>query len=206
MRILAAFCGTYSLKPTHNRLSYRNVANTDPGQLDCLPSVEVMGTSIGSLKLVLSALLSTQPWLRDPAVVPMPWGLDIEKDILEPANDTGKTTDKTPLKLGILFNDGFMALHPPISRGIHMICNALTKASHKVVDWGPPSHQKAAHIHLLFFQSDRGFDFHKQLDLSGEPLIPPFREVFELNPPVSAVNPQGISIQGRDACEAYSDY
>ena len=28
VRIAAGFCGTYSIKPTHNRLSYRNVANT----------------------------------------------------------------------------------------------------------------------------------------------------------------------------------
>jgi amidase len=28
LRIPAAFCGIYSLKPTHNRLSYRDVANT----------------------------------------------------------------------------------------------------------------------------------------------------------------------------------
>lgn len=28
VRIPAAFCGTYAIKPTHDRLSYRDVANT----------------------------------------------------------------------------------------------------------------------------------------------------------------------------------
>jgi amidase len=61
VRIPAAFCGTYSLKPTHNRLPYRNVANTNPGQLDYASSIGVMATSIDSMKLVVSVLISTKP-------------------------------------------------------------------------------------------------------------------------------------------------
>jgi len=59
---------------------------------------------------------------------------------------------------------------------------------------------------LLFLQSDGGYDIHKQLDLSGEPLIPPLSEVFKLEPPFSAIRCQELSIQGQDSCEAYSDY
>ena len=206
VRIPAAFCGIYSLKPTHNRLSYRNVANTNPGQLNYPSSVGIMGTSIGSLKLVMSALISAKPWLRDPAVVPMPWRSDIEKQTLTRANSVGKATDKAPLNLGILLDDGFMTPHPPITRGLRMVHKALAKAGHKVVDWSPPSHQEAARIHLLFLQSDGGFDIHKQLDLSGEPLIPPLREIFKLKTPFSAITTQDLSIQGRDSCAAYSDY
>jgi len=206
LRIPAAFCGTYSLKPTHNRLSYRNVANTNPGQLSYASSVGVMATSIGSLKLVASALLSTKPWIRDPNVVPMPWRLEIEQQTLARATSEGRSNEKAPLKLGILFDDGYMTPHPPITRGLQIVRDALAEAGHKVVDWNPPSHQPAAQIHLLFLQSDGGCDIHKQLDLSGEPLIPPLREVFKLEPPFSAIRCQELSIQGRDSCEAYSDY
>jgi amidase len=59
---------------------------------------------------------------------------------------------------------------------------------------------------LLFLQSDGGYDVHRQLDLSGEPLIPLLREVFKPRPPFSAIRCQELSIQGRDSCEAYSDY
>ena len=206
VRIPAAFCGIYSLKPTHDRLSYRNVANTNPGQLNYPSSVGVMGNTVESLKLVMSALLSTKPWLRDPAVVPIPWRSDIEQDTLKRADNVGKATDKAPLKIGILLSDGFMRPHPPITRGLHIIQKALAKAGHKVVDWDPPSHQEAAHIHLRFLQSDGGFYIHEQLDLSGEPLIPPLREVFKLKPPFSAITTQDLSIQGRESCEAYADY
>ncbi|KAF1732290.1 Acetamidase [Beauveria bassiana] len=206
VRIPAAFCGLYSLKPTHNRISYRNVANTNPGQLNYASSVGVMGTSVDSLKLVLSALTSTKPWLRDPNVVPIPWRSVIEKSTLERVDSLGMAIDRPALKLGILFNDGFMTPHPPIARGLRMLRDALIKAGHTIVDWHPPHHQPAAHIHLLFLQSDGGHYIHKQLDLSGEPLIPPLRDIFKLRPPVSATTLEDLSVQGQNACEAYSDY
>ncbi|KAF1832858.1 general amidase [Decorospora gaudefroyi] len=206
VRIPAAFCGTYSLKPTHNRLSYRNVANTNPGQLNYPSSVGVMGTSLASLRIVMTALLGTQPWLRDPAVVPMPWRSDIEKETMARVDGKGSATGKSPLRIGLLFNDGFMAPHPPITRGLRMVQSALEKSGHDVVDWDPPSHMDAAQIHLEFLQSDGGYYIHKQLALSGEPLITPLREIFKLRPPVSAITTEELSVQGRTSCEAYSDY
>lgn len=206
VRIPAAFCGIYSLKPTHNRLSYRDVATTNPGQLNYASSVGVMATSIESTKLLMSALLSTKPWLRDPDVVPLPWRSDIAKQTMRRATSEGKATDQTPLRLGILFEDGFMTPHPPITRGLRIVHKALAEAGHKVVDWNPPSHRDAAQIHLYFLQSDGAYDIHQQLDLSGEPLIPPLRDIFKLVPPFSAIKTQELSVQGRDTCEAYSDY
>jgi amidase len=206
VRIPAAFCGIYSLKTTHNRLSYRNIANTNPGQLNYASSVGVMATSIASLKLVMSVLLSRKPWNRDPDVVPLPWRSDLEEQTLARSTREGQATDKTPLKLGILMNDGFMAPHPPITRGLRMVRKALVEAGHQAVDWNPPCHQEAAQIHLQFLQSDGGHDIHQQLDLSGEPLIAPLREVFKLVLPFSAIKTQELSIKGRDICNAYSDY
>jgi amidase len=91
-----------------------------------------MATSIGALKLVTSALLSTRPWIRDPNVVPIPWRVDIESQTLARATSEGKSNQNTPLKLGILFDDGYMAPHPPITRGLQIVRDALTEAGHKV--------------------------------------------------------------------------
>jgi amidase len=108
------------------------VALQNPGQLNYPSSVGVMGTSIASLKLVISALLSTEPWLRDPDVIPMSWRSQLEQETLARADHEGKANGKPPLKLGILFNDGFMTPHPPITRGLRMIREALGGAGHKV--------------------------------------------------------------------------
>lgn len=91
-----------------------------------------MATSIRSLKLVASALLSTKPWIRDPNVVPMPWRVEIEQQTLARATSEGRSNEKAPLKLGILFDDGYMTPHPPITRGLQIVRDALVEAGHKV--------------------------------------------------------------------------
>jgi amidase len=206
VRIPAAFCGTYSLKPTHNRLSFKNAANTNPGQLNAPASIGIMGTSIVSLKLVMSAVLATRPWLRDPNVIPLPWRSDIEQEVLKRVDSHGRATAGDPLRIGILHNDGYMRPHPPIARGLRMIEDVLTRAGHEVIEWNPPSHSDAAQIHMGFLQSDGGHDIYKQLELSGEPIIPPLRQLFEPAPPYSAVKVQELAIAARDSCDAYLKY
>lgn len=136
VRIPAAFNGIFSLKPTPERISYRDVANTSPGQNTYRSAVGFMSTSLDGLELALKSILSTKPWLRDPAVVPIPYRQEAFDEVLLRANansPTNKTT--TFLKFGILRSDGIVKPHPPISRGIEIVTNALKATGHKV--WLP---------------------------------------------------------------------
>jgi hypothetical protein len=45
----------------------------NPGQNTYASSVSFLSNSIDALELVISSVLSTQPWLRDPEVVAIPW-------------------------------------------------------------------------------------------------------------------------------------
>ena len=38
------------------------------------------------------------------------------------------------------------------------------------------------------------------------PLIPPLRDIFKVEPPFDAIKIQDLSIEGRDTCAAYADY
>jgi len=87
-----------------------------------------------------------------------------------------------------------------------MIEDVLASAGHEVIDWNPPSHSDAVQIHMGFLQSDGGHDIYKQLELSGEPIIPPLRQLFEPAPPFSAVKVQELAIAARDSCDAYLEY
>ncbi|KAL6720353.1 hypothetical protein ACLMJK_002274 [Lecanora helva] len=206
VRLPAAFCGTYCVKPTHDRLSYRDVANTNPGQDTYASSVGVMGTSLDAIKMVMSSLLSMKPWMRDPRVVKMPWDDDVEKSTLGRAMPDGSAIQGLHLKLGILWTDGVVTPHPPVARGLRVLNDLLKYKCHVVVDWKPPSHSEAKRIHSAFLKADGAHDIHHQLDLSGEPLIPPLRKGMQLREPTPLLEYQGLTIEGNKYNEAYCDY
>jgi amidase len=110
-----------------------------------------MSTSLLGLKLIMTSLLSTKPWFRDPSVVPMPWRE--EKESID-----GK------LCFAVLRNDRMVQPHPPIARGIEMVVDAVKNSGHtvrilflwitkvsninQVIEWEPPSHEEALDLHV----------------------------------------------------------
>lgn len=95
-----------------------------PGQTYA-STIGVMETSLDAIHLVIRPVLSTEPWLRDSNVVPMPWRDDPVKKILSRAEASGKTNDNKPLKSGIFWTDGVVTPHPPIARGFNLVVNAV---------------------------------------------------------------------------------
>jgi amidase len=136
VRIPAAFSGIYSLKPTHDRMSYRDMANTSPGQTTYASSCGFMASSLDGIALGMEAILSTKPWLRDPEVVAIPWRKEVVQGVAK------------PLKLGIFWSDDAVTPHPPITRGLKMVVEAAKKAGHQIVEWTPPAHGPAAVLHV----------------------------------------------------------
>lgn len=207
VRIPAAFNGIFSMKPTPERISYRHVANTNPGQNTYRSTVGFLSTSLGGLELMLRSVLSTEPWICDPAVVPIPFRQDVINSYLPRAQPDGSATDSgKPLKLGILWSDGTVGVHPPIRRGLKMVLDSVSAAGHKVVDWNPPPQATARKLHLSFLKADGAHDIHAQLDLSGEPLIPDLRSSFQLRPPIDLLEYQSNTLQGLEYERLYTDY
>jgi amidase len=133
VRIPAAFNGIFSLKPTPERLSYRRAANSNPGQNTYRSAVGFLSTSLGGLELLLRSDLSTKLWLRDPAVVPLPFRQEIMDEYGSRATSNGNATSSAkPLKLGVLWTNGVVQPHPPIARGLRIVVKAMKKAGHKV--------------------------------------------------------------------------
>jgi amidase len=158
VRIPAAFNGIFALKPTPERLSYRDVANTSPGQNTCRSTVGFLSTSLSGLELGLRSVLSTCPWERDPAVVPIPFRQNVYDECRSRARSNGLAypwPKNKPLKLGILRyvhdvhravqsrslprkrltgrsrNDGHVRPHPPVERGLGEVVKALIVAQHQ---------------------------------------------------------------------------
>ncbi|KAK3398744.1 amidase signature domain-containing protein [Sordaria brevicollis] len=206
VRIPAAFCGIFSLKPTPERVSYRDAANTNPGQNTYRSTVGFMSTSLEGCELALKSVLSTRPWVQDPAVVPIPYRQEVLDDVLSRAEASGKVKTGKPLKLGILWRDGAVEPHPPIRRGMAMVAEAVKKAGHKLVDWNPPDHAVAQKIHYSFLLADGARDVHDNLLLSGEPLIADLQAYFNLKDPIPLLEYQDLTVRGLANEQAYSDY
>ncbi|KAL9610018.1 MAG: hypothetical protein Q9167_005260 [Letrouitia subvulpina] len=154
----------------------------------------------------MTSILSTSPWLRDPYVVQIPWREELTMATLARAAGNGSSNDQKPLKLGVFWTDGVVTPHPPIQRGLQLVADSVSEAGHKVFDWCPPSQTTAKRVHVAFLKADGAHDVHRQLDLSGEPLIPPLRKAFELEDPISLLEYQALTIEGKNYEEAYLDY
>ncbi|EWY85605.1 hypothetical protein FOYG_12746 [Fusarium oxysporum NRRL 32931] len=207
LRIPAGFCGIYSIKPTSNRLSYRDVANTNPGQDTYRSAIGFMATSIDALEVMFKAVLGREPWLKDPAIIPIPFRQDVAESYQRRADDKGNAKlGERPLKMGVLWRDGMVGLHPPVLRGLKVVVEALKKAGHKAIDWKPPSHETATNIHARFLSADGAHGIHQHLNRSGEPLIPDLRDGLKLKTPTELLKYQDLTTQGLEFEQQYSDY
>jgi amidase len=90
-----------------------------------------MGTSLDGIDLGLKSLLSTKPWIRDPAVVPLPYRQEIFDNYLARGLSKAGAGGKR-LKIGIVWRDGIVEPHPPIRRGLKLLAEAVKNAGHKV--------------------------------------------------------------------------
>ncbi|KAI1452458.1 amidase [Annulohypoxylon moriforme] len=207
-RIPAAYNGVFGIKPTPERFSCRKVAVSNDGQTTYPMAVGFLSTSIDGIGLMLRSILSTQPWLRDPTVIPMPFRQDVVDEYLQRANNDGTVKQgHRPLKLGILWTDGVVHPHPPVTRSLRMVVDAVQNAGHKVVDWVPPSHETATRIHLSIIRADGASYVHRDLRLSGEPLIPALNNRgMGLRPPMDLLKFQELTNQGLEYEAHYSDY
>ncbi|KAF5557380.1 general amidase [Fusarium phyllophilum] len=191
LRIPGVFCGIFSIKPTSNRLSYRDVANTNPGQDTYRSTVGFMGTSIDALEIVLKAVLGTEPWMKDPAVIPIPFQKEVMVSYQKRADEKGNAKfGERPLKMGVHWCDGMVGLHPPVLRGLKVVVEALKKAGHKGG----------------FLSADGAHDIHQHLKRSGEPLIPDLQDGLNLKTPTELLEYQDLTIQGLEYERQYSDY
>ena len=138
-------CGTYSVNPTF----ILDVANTVLSGAPSRPSRNVTnlfgstqnlgqdthassGTTINAMKFVMSSILSTEPWLRGPIVVRMPWNLEMENSTLVRAEPDGSANQNLPLKFGVFWTDGVVRPHPPIERRLRLLHGLLESNGHKV--------------------------------------------------------------------------
>ncbi|KAK5442585.1 hypothetical protein LTS15_011009 [Exophiala xenobiotica] len=205
IRIPAAFCGLYGIRPTAGRLPYEGMANSMDGQNSILSVVGPLATTARAVNLLTKAILSQKPWLGDPLVVDMPWRDAQEQAIWDIVKSS---SGKGQLSFGVMESDGIVNPQPPVARAVSMVAEALSKAGHKIIEWKPPSHARLLDIAFKTWVYDGGKDAHGALALSGEPMINQIKGAFKDKPfeEMSASQLAANNVAKRRFQKEYLDY
>ncbi|KAJ7040376.1 general amidase [Mycena alexandri] len=163
VRIPAAFCGIYGFRPSYNRIPYAGCANSMVGQDSVLSVLGPLSNTLDGIKTFYKAVLSERPWLKDAMVIRKPWSEE-EYKLVEHGNG-GK------LCFAIMWDDGVIAPHPPIRRGLEITKNALLAAGHQVIDWKPYKQAEITQTIGAVWFAGGAEDFRTDAAPSGEPVI-----------------------------------
>ncbi|CAO2649299.1 Nn.00g066840.m01.CDS01 [Neocucurbitaria sp. VM-36] len=159
IRSPAANCGIYGLKPTAFRLPTDGWGYMMAGA-DTVESVlGPLSTSLEGMKIFMKSIIDSEPWLTEPALIPMPWRpYAIPQD--------------RPLRVGILWHDDIVRPHSPVTRALRMVANRLQEQEFEVCDFPPYLHDEAWAILASLYYPDGGEADSEDINKSGEPWRP----------------------------------
>ncbi|KAF2010481.1 amidase [Aaosphaeria arxii CBS 175.79] len=169
IRCPAAHVGVYGFKPTLKRISVMGARAMMVGKETLVSTPGPMSVERDALELFMQAAVSTKPWLIDPSLTPLPW--------------TPHQFSK-PLKVAVMWWDGVVQPHPPMTRALKEVADACRKAGMEVVDWDavPLDHAKGWEIITGLFFPDGGEEAIKRAEEVGEPILPLTRLVVHDQP------------------------
>ena len=162
IRVPAAACGIYGLKPTAFRVPTMGWSSTPPGA-DPIPTViGPMSADLEVIDLCMKTIIAAKPWTEEPSLVPLPW-----------RHIPTHPTHNAPLRLGIIWHDDVVAPHPPISRAIEQLVSMLKQRRDvEIVEFKPYKHDEGWAIVSSLYFTDGGKADAKVIEESGEPWCP----------------------------------
>ncbi|KIX05434.1 uncharacterized protein Z518_06306 [Rhinocladiella mackenziei CBS 650.93] len=165
IRVPSAFCGIHGIKPSVGRLPHGGLSGLHDGMQNIIGAVGPMARSIEDLELFCSVALANQPWDHEPSLIGIPWKTDVEMP--------------TRLKIGVIWNDGVVQPHPPVSRALKEVVTALQNEGYTTVDWNVDLHKALTDTVNEAYFLDGGKEYHDVLSAGREPPVPILRWLLE---------------------------
>ncbi|KAK7926678.1 hypothetical protein PG985_003676 [Apiospora marii] len=173
IRSPAANNGVFGFKPTSGRLPVLGWAAPMAGCEAILGTIGPLSTSLAGVKLFMKTVVDAKPWLKSPDLVALDW------------KDTSGLFREKRLKVAVMWDDGVVKPHPPITRALNDIVMKLNKSQNiDVVDWAPRDHDRAWSIIAGLYFADGGAQTSEAINASGEPWRPLSEWIIKDNPHV----------------------
>lgn len=164
----SAFCGLFGFKPSVARLPHGGLSGAHSGMENIIGVVGPMATCVEDMRLFCRVVSASQPWLQEPSLVGLPW----------------KAAERfqTPLKIGVIWNDGIVQPHPPVTRCLQETVSSLKAAGHSIVTWDTKLHRDLVECINKFYFLDAGEEFHDIIAAGGEPASPLMKWLLDKTP------------------------
>ncbi|CAF0935664.1 unnamed protein product [Adineta ricciae] len=121
--------GIYGFKPTTYRLPLRGVIAEQAGRESIMATIGPLARAREDIILFVKTILDSEPWSRDPSLVPIPW--------------RSITLDSRNFTVAVMWDDNVVHPHPPISRALRETVEQLRRSGIRVIAWEPVDHQKS---------------------------------------------------------------
>ncbi|KAF8312352.1 amidase signature enzyme [Clavulina sp. PMI_390] len=138
LRIPAAFCGIYSLKPSPGRASLVGTTDPAPGFDAITVSSGPMGRSVNDVRVGAKVLLGSKG-----STVPIPY-----------RQEEAQTVIGKKLKFGYYLSDGVAKASPACQRAVMESVDALRKEGHECIQFTPPRVDEATAIFIGLTAAD----------------------------------------------------
>ncbi|CAF1087212.1 unnamed protein product [Adineta steineri] len=121
--------GIYGFKPTSFRLPLQGIIAEQAGRESIIAAIGPLARAREDIILFVKTILDTEPWLRDPSLVPIPW--------------RSITLDSKNITIAVMWDDNVVHPHPPVTRALRETVEHLKKSGIRIIDWEPIDHQKS---------------------------------------------------------------
>ncbi|CDR41810.1 CYFA0S08e00298g1_1 [Cyberlindnera fabianii] len=160
IRVPAAFCGLYGIRPTCKRVTGLNSLSGGAGQESIFSSQGPFTRHLEDLEYYMEHYINGgKPWIQDPNMIPLEWKKE--------------TVDKEAVTFGVLLTDTLVDPSDAIARGLKYVQEKLGTSNIKTkvitIDHGK---MKEAFKQTLHIYGQSRPTHEKLFAASGEPLLP----------------------------------
>jgi Asp-tRNA(Asn)/Glu-tRNA(Gln) amidotransferase A subunit family amidase len=137
------------------------------GQEQIVPVIGPISASFEGCQIFMKTLIDQKPWRTEPSLLPLAWNYPPTKSHLL------KEDGKKKLRIGVLWSDGVVQPHPPVTRALKELTQRLSGSEgFEVVEWKPYRHDLAWDIISALYFCDGAKQDREAVAASGEPWRP----------------------------------